>query len=73
MDGPAPNATVPVLLLDERQDTRPDQHDLAIELGRSGRVRIFGDPMQAIYGFGGEALIDWDNSCRCRRSSDGPR
>jgi hypothetical protein len=50
----------PVLLLDEHQDTRKDQHDLALELGRSGRVRIFGDPMQAIFDFGGEALIDWD-------------
>lgn len=50
----------PVVLLDEHQDSRQDQHDLAMQLGRFGRVRIFGDPMQAIYGFGGEALLDWN-------------
>jgi UvrD-like helicase C-terminal domain/UvrD/REP helicase N-terminal domain len=54
-------AHYPVILLDEHQDARRDQHDLAVELGRSGRVRIFGDPMQAIYDFGGEALMPWDS------------
>lgn len=51
----------PVLLLDEHQDTRQEQHELAIELGKWGRVRIFGDPMQAIYGFGDETLVDWES------------
>jgi DNA helicase-2/ATP-dependent DNA helicase PcrA len=52
----------PVILLDEHQDARQDQHDLAMELGRctAGRVRIFGDPMQAIYDFKGASLIDWE-------------
>lgn len=50
----------PVVLLDEHQDTRREQHDLSMELGRNARVRIFGDPMQAIYGFGGDALVDWE-------------
>jgi AAA domain len=54
-------AHYPVILLDEHQDARRDQHDLAVELGRSGRVRIFGDPMQAIYDFGDEALMPWDS------------
>ncbi len=30
-------------------------------LGSSGRVRIFGDPMQVIYNFGDEPLIPWDS------------
>jgi AAA domain len=51
----------PVVLLDEHQDARREQHDLALELGRFGRVRIFGDPMQAIYDFGDERLIAWDS------------
>jgi hypothetical protein len=51
----------PVVLLDEHQDARRDQHDLAVELGRGGRVRIFGDPMQAIYDFGDELLIAWED------------
>jgi DNA helicase-2/ATP-dependent DNA helicase PcrA len=51
----------PVMLLDEHQDTRTDQHALALALANpaSGRIRIFGDPMQAIYGFAGEDLLDW--------------
>jgi superfamily I DNA/RNA helicase len=51
----------PVILLDEHQDTRSDQHALALALATAvgGRVRIFGDPMQAIYGFSGEDLLDW--------------
>ena len=51
----------PVILLDEHQDTRQDQHDLAMALGCLGRARIFGDPMQAIYSIGDEALIDWES------------
>jgi hypothetical protein len=54
-------AHYPVILLDEHQDARQEQHDLAIELGGSGRVRIFGDPMQAIYDFGNGALVPWDS------------
>jgi len=56
----------PVVLLDEHQDTRQDQHELALELGRASasRTRIFGDPMQAIYGFGGEALVEWEGLAR---------
>jgi DNA helicase-2/ATP-dependent DNA helicase PcrA len=51
----------PVILLDEHQDARQDQHDLAMKLGESGRVRLFGDPMQAIYGFNHDELIGWDS------------
>jgi hypothetical protein len=51
----------PVVILDEHQDARTDQHRIATLLTATGRSRlcIFGDPMQAIYGFAGELLIDW--------------
>lgn len=50
----------PVILLDEHQDARLDQHEAAIELARAGsRVRFFGDPMQAIFNFGDDGAADW--------------
>lgn len=46
-------AHYPFIILDEHQDARQDQHDAILELARAGkvRVRIFGDPMQAIFSF----------------------
>jgi len=54
-------AHYPVMILDEHQDSRVDQHDIVDQLRRAGPVlvRVFGDPMQAIYAFDG-ALVDWD-------------
>jgi hypothetical protein len=41
----------PVIILDEHQDARPDQHAVAQRIAEAGgaRLRIFADPMQAIY------------------------
>jgi hypothetical protein len=50
----------PVVLLDEHQDARSPQHEAAIELAGAGaRIRFFGDPMQAIFDFGGSAAAEW--------------
>lgn len=50
----------PVILLDEHQDARVEQHEAAVELARAGsRIRFFGDPMQAVFNFGSNAAADW--------------
>jgi DNA helicase-2/ATP-dependent DNA helicase PcrA len=49
----------PMILLDEHQDASRDQHDainLIVDASES-RVRIFGDPMQAIYEL--DSGIEW--------------
>ena len=41
----------PVIICDEHQDTDADQHAIIMSLHASGsRLRVFGDPMQQIYG-----------------------
>lgn len=41
----------PIVICDEHQDTSTDQHAIAMAFRRGGaRLRIFGDPMQRIYG-----------------------
>lgn len=56
----------PVVILDEHQDARLVQHEMARLLADAStnphpaRLRIFGDPCQAIYGFeDDEAMADW--------------
>ncbi|MDP3063545.1 MAG: UvrD-helicase domain-containing protein [Chloroflexota bacterium] len=55
----------PVLILDEHQDSRVDQYRAVEILASTGRcrVRVFGDPMQAIYGFEKGELVDWAGVC----------
>ena len=54
----------PVVFFDEHQDARKTQHQVALCLRDSGaRVRVLGDPMQAIYAFGGEPAVDWRVVC----------
>lgn len=54
----------PVVFIDEHQDTRVEQFDFvrAIVEAGEGRLRTFGDPMQAIYGM--DPLIDWADHCQ---------
>lgn len=56
----------PVVILDEHQDARPDQHEVAWRIADAGgaRVRIFGDPMQAIYTRAHGDTIDWERLLR---------
>ena len=52
----------PVVVCDEHQDASADQHNLAIACHDAGAsVRIFGDPMQRIYGSAKKAEIDADH------------
>jgi len=55
-------ARYPVIILDEHQDASLAQHELATILMQVGgaRLRIFGDPMQALHRGDGEHYVDWD-------------
>ena len=48
------------LYVDEYQDCSVGQHQLILKLARDLPCRILGDPMQAIFDFRGERLVDWD-------------
>ncbi len=55
-------AYYPLIVLDEHQDARISQHEavfLLREIGGS-RLRIFGDPMQAIHETSTEPCVNWD-------------
>ena len=53
-------ATYGCVLVDEYQDCGTLQHTLVVELSKHLPVRIFGDPMQAIFNFNGP-VVDWRN------------
>ena len=49
------------LYVDEYQDCTRSQHQLIDSLSRVLPTRIFGDPLQGIFDFVKEDLVDWDN------------
>jgi DNA helicase-2/ATP-dependent DNA helicase PcrA len=55
-------ARFPVIILDEHQDATAAQHELAMTLMRVGgsKLRIFGDPMQALHRASPDQFVDWD-------------
>lgn len=48
------------LIVDEYQDCSFRQHCLAVYAAQTLPTCVLGDPMQAIFGFGGDALVEWD-------------
>ncbi|KVH53746.1 DNA helicase UvrD [Burkholderia sp. MSMB1072] len=48
------------LIVDEYQDCNLVQHALVTALAASLPTCVLGDPMQAIFGFRGNQLVDWD-------------
>lgn len=48
------------LIVDEYQDCNLTQHGLVTALATVLPTCVLGDPMQAIFGFGGNQLVDWD-------------
>lgn len=48
------------LIVDEYQDCSQVQHAIVYYAAQSLRTCVLGDPMQAIFGFQGNALADWD-------------
>jgi UvrD-like helicase C-terminal domain/AAA domain len=68
----------PIIILDEHQDATAAQHALVTTLMRVGgsRLRIFGDPMQALHYSGAEQFVDWDalwRNCDARLELTEPR
>jgi hypothetical protein len=52
----------PIVICDEHQDANPDQHTVAMACHEGGAaVRIFGDPMQRIFGSRKKEQIEADN------------
>lgn len=49
------------IFVDEYQDCTQEQHALLQVLSKSIPIHIFGDPMQGIFGFRGQQLVDFDN------------
>jgi len=48
------------VFVDEYQDCTLDQHDLVLGLAEGLPCRIVGDPLQGIFDFGGNKIVDWD-------------
>ncbi|GLK78105.1 hypothetical protein GCM10008171_33590 [Methylopila jiangsuensis] len=72
------SARYPVIILDEHQDASLTQHELAMTLMAVGgsRLRVFGDPMQALHSGIGVHYVDWDAlwaNCRDRRELTEPK
>ena len=57
------NASYAGLIVDEYQDCTNRQHVLLAYAAKTLRTRTLGDPMQAIFGFGGDDLPKWDKVC----------
>ena len=50
-----------LLFVDEYQDCNLKQHQFLVAISDAvPRSVVFGDRLQGIFGFGGEALVDWD-------------
>ncbi|MDQ0589888.1 hypothetical protein QFZ47_003997 [Variovorax paradoxus] len=54
-------ATYARLLVDEYQDCNVVQHAVVSGLAQTLPTCVLGDPMQAIFGFGANRLVHWDN------------
>lgn len=52
-------ATYSRLIVDEYQDCSTVQHAIVDSLAAVLRTAVLGDPMQAIFGFGGNQLVNW--------------
>lgn len=54
-------ASYTCVFIDEYQDCVPDQHEVAVLLSKIVPTWVFGDPLQAIFGFAG-ANLSWKNT-----------
>jgi hypothetical protein len=53
-------ATYNRLIVDEYQDCSAIQHELLCKVAETLPTCVLGDPMQAIFGFKGNRLVDWN-------------
>lgn len=56
-------ATYARLIVDEYQDCSIRQHAVVAYAAQTLQTCVLGDPMQAIFGFGGDNLAKWDDVC----------
>lgn len=49
------------IFVDEYQDCTRDQHELIMQLSNVLPVRVFGDPLQGIFDFNNQELVDLEN------------
>jgi topoisomerase-like DNA binding C4 zinc finger protein/AAA domain-containing protein len=49
------------VFVDEYQDCTIEQHNLILKLAENLPCRIVGDPLQAIFSFGGNKLVKWED------------
>jgi hypothetical protein len=59
------------LLVDEYQDCSLIQHAIVSALAESLPTCVLGDPLQAIFGFGGNQLVHWDEHVEARFPASG--
>jgi hypothetical protein len=59
-------ATFSRLLVDEYQDCSVVQHAVVEALASELPTAVLGDPMQAIFGFAGNQLVNWQNDVEVR-------
>jgi DNA helicase-2/ATP-dependent DNA helicase PcrA len=57
-------ATYAGVYVDEYQDCTQTQHRLILALAQLLPCRVLGDPLQGIFGFGNDTIIDWDADVR---------
>ncbi|WP_026941364.1 UvrD-helicase domain-containing protein [Hellea balneolensis] len=49
------------LLVDEYQDCQTLQHSIVLDLSEYLPTRVLGDPLQGIFEFQGQQIVDWQN------------
>lgn len=49
------------LIVDEYQDCTEDQHRVILAIAEKIPTRVVGDPLQGIFGFGGQVLVGWED------------
>lgn len=52
------------LYVDEYQDCGVDQHEIILELATVLPTRVLGDPLQGIFDFGSNTIVDWDKDVK---------
>lgn len=48
------------IIVDEYQDCTVNQHELILALAHNLPLRVLGDPMQGIFGFGNQSIVDFN-------------
>ena len=64
-------ATYARLLVDEYQDCNVVQHSIVLSLAQTLPTCVLGDPMQAIFGFGANRLVHWENEVQANFPTSG--